>query len=123
MTLPYESHDLAVAVADLLAHPDDPRLPIRQPWWQQSLALGVPGIALLHVELAAAGLRPWQRAHHWLTAATSRPGNGGPRQPPLPRRTRAGPRPRLRRHPPARRLRPRARRPRPRRSPPTPGAA
>ncbi|MFG1940363.1 lanthionine synthetase C family protein [Micromonospora tulbaghiae] len=78
MTLPYESHDLAVAVADLLAHPDDPRLPIRQPWWQQSLALGVPGIALLHVELAAAGLRPWQRAHHWLTAATSRPVTAGP---------------------------------------------
>ncbi|MFD6608628.1 lanthionine synthetase C family protein [Micromonospora chalcea] len=77
MTLPYESHGLAVAVADLLARPDDPRLPIRQPWWRQSLALGVPGIALLHVELAAAGLRPWQRAHHWLTAATSGPVTAG----------------------------------------------
>ncbi|MEW2330595.1 lanthionine synthetase C family protein [Micromonospora chersina] len=74
----YESHELAVAVADLLAHPDDPSLPIEQSWWRQSLALGVPGIALLHVELAAAGLRPWQRAHHWLTAATSGPTTTGP---------------------------------------------
>ncbi|WBC08876.1 lanthionine synthetase C family protein [Micromonospora sp. WMMA1947] len=78
MSLAYESHELAVAVADLLAHPDDHRLPIRQPWWRQSLALGVPGIALLHVELAAAGLRPWKRAHHWLTAATSGPVTAGP---------------------------------------------
>ncbi|MEU5529340.1 lanthionine synthetase C family protein [Micromonospora chersina] len=73
----YESHELAVAVADLLAHPDDSSLPIEQPWWRQSLALGVPGIALLHVELAAAGLRPWQRAHHWLTAVTSGPITAG----------------------------------------------
>ncbi|MFJ8691207.1 lanthionine synthetase C family protein [Micromonospora wenchangensis] len=78
MTLPYEGHDLAVAVADLLARPDDPRLPIRQPWWRQSLALGVPGIALLHLELAAAGLRPWQRAHHWLGTPTSGPVTTGP---------------------------------------------
>ncbi|MFG1761050.1 lanthionine synthetase C family protein [Micromonospora echinofusca] len=78
MSLAYESHELAVAVADLLAHPDDPSLPIHQPWWRQSLALGVPGIALLHVELAAAGLRPWQRAHHWLAAATSGPVTAGP---------------------------------------------
>ncbi|MFG2109694.1 hypothetical protein [Micromonospora chersina] len=49
MSLAYESHELAVAVADLLAHPDDHRLPIRQPWWRQSLALGVPGIALCAV--------------------------------------------------------------------------
>ncbi|MEU8314987.1 lanthionine synthetase C family protein [Micromonospora sp. NPDC049033] len=78
MSLTYESHELAVAVADLLTRPDDPSLPIHQPWWRQSLALGVPGIALLHVELAAAGLRPWQRAHHWLTAATSGPVTVGP---------------------------------------------
>ncbi|RKF24678.1 lanthionine synthetase C family protein [Micromonospora globbae] len=78
MSLTYEGHELAVAVADLLTHPDDPSLPIHQPWWRQSLALGVPGIALLHVELAAAGLRPWQRAHHWLTAATSGPVTTGP---------------------------------------------
>ncbi|MFF0097730.1 lanthionine synthetase C family protein [Micromonospora sp. NPDC005257] len=78
MTLPYEGHELAVAIADLLAHPDDPRLPTRQPWWRQSLALGVPGIALLHVELAAAGLRPWQRAHDWLATATSGPVTTGP---------------------------------------------
>ncbi|MEW2384054.1 lanthionine synthetase C family protein [Micromonospora sp. NPDC047707] len=77
MSLAYESHQLAVAVADLLAHPDAPGLPAHQPWWRQSLALGVPGIALLHVELAAAGLRPWQRAQHWLTAATSQPVTAG----------------------------------------------
>lgn len=73
MSPAYESQELAVAVADLLTHPDDPSLPIHQPWWRQSLALGVPGIALLHVELAAAGLRPWQRARRWLAAATSGP--------------------------------------------------
>ncbi|MFI7221256.1 lanthionine synthetase C family protein [Micromonospora maritima] len=78
MTLRYESHELALAVADLLARPDDPGLPMRQPWWRQSLALGVPGIALLHVELAAAGLRPWQRAHDWLAAATGGPVTTGP---------------------------------------------
>ncbi|WP_328383670.1 hypothetical protein OHQ88_14165 [Micromonospora zamorensis] len=55
MSPKYESHELAVAIADLLVDPDDPSLPIHQPWWRQSLALGVPGIALLHVELAAAG--------------------------------------------------------------------
>lgn len=77
MSLACESHELAVAVADLLTHPNDPSLPIHQPWWRQSLALGVPGIALLHVELAAAGLRPWQRAHHWLAAATSGPVTAG----------------------------------------------
>ncbi|MBO4140197.1 lanthionine synthetase C family protein [Micromonospora tulbaghiae] len=78
MRAAHESHELAVAVADLLAHPDDPRLPIHQPWWRQSLALGVPGIALLHVELAAVGLRPWQRAHRWLAAVTSGPVTTGP---------------------------------------------
>ncbi|SBT40509.1 lanthionine synthetase C family protein [Micromonospora narathiwatensis] len=77
MSAAYEGHQLAVAVADLLADPDAAGLPVHQPWWRQSLALGVPGIALLHVELAAAGLRPWQRAHHWLTAATSRPVTSG----------------------------------------------
>ncbi|MFV2104633.1 hypothetical protein [Micromonospora sp. LOL_024] len=73
----YESHELAVAVADLLADPGYPSLPIHQPWWRQSLALGVPGIALLQVELAAAGLRTWQHAHLWLTAATSGPVTAG----------------------------------------------
>ncbi|MET8090792.1 lanthionine synthetase C family protein [Micromonospora sp. NPDC005220] len=70
---PAHGEQLAVAVGDLLAHPDDPALPTHQPWWRQSLALGAPGIALLHVELAAAGLRPWQRAHRWLAVVTSGP--------------------------------------------------
>ncbi|MFE9187938.1 lanthionine synthetase C family protein [Micromonospora haikouensis] len=77
MIFAYDGHELAVAVADLLDRPDDPSLPIHQPWWRQSLALGVPGIALLHVELAAAGLRPWRRAHRWLSAATSGPVTAG----------------------------------------------
>ncbi|MEV4210164.1 lanthionine synthetase C family protein [Micromonospora sp. NPDC049662] len=70
---PAQCEQLAVTIGDLLAHPDAPSLPTRQPWWRQSLALGVPGIALLHVELAAAGLRPWQRAHRWLAAVTGGP--------------------------------------------------
>ena len=77
MSPAYEGHQLAVAVADLLAHPDAAGLPVHQPWWRQSLALGVPGIALLHVELAALGLRPRRRAHRWLAAATSRPVTAG----------------------------------------------
>lgn len=59
--------------ADHLAQPTAPHLPTNQAWWRQSLAHGVPGIALLHIELAAAGLRPWQRAHDWLSAAASAP--------------------------------------------------
>ncbi|MFI6396388.1 lanthionine synthetase LanC family protein [Nonomuraea sp. NPDC050540] len=52
-------------IADQLHTPNDV--------WRQSLAFGAPGIALLHLELAAAELRPWQRAHDWLTFAASGP--------------------------------------------------
>jgi lantibiotic biosynthesis protein len=70
---------LAEAIADRLAHPDTAGgLPSAKPWWPQSLAHGVPGIALLHTELAAAGRRPWQRAHDWLTCATRTPFTTGP---------------------------------------------
>lgn len=69
---------LAVRVADRLAHPDlAPRRSQSAPWWRQSLAHGIPGIALLHIELAAAELRPWQRVHDWLSAATAAPITSG----------------------------------------------
>ncbi|WP_432758372.1 lanthionine synthetase C family protein [Streptomyces virginiae] len=46
-------------------------------WRRQSLGHGVPGIALLHIELAAAGLAPWDRAHAWLSAAAAEPLTSG----------------------------------------------
>jgi hypothetical protein len=75
----HPARDLASVIGARLAHPAAaPSGPIAQPWWQQSLAHGIPGIALLHIELAAAGLGPWQRAHDWLTAATRKPVTSGP---------------------------------------------
>lgn len=75
----HQTYDLARAIGDRLAHPDTaPPASCGQPWWAQSLAHGIPGIALLHVELAAAGLAPWQNAHDWLTAATRTPVTTGP---------------------------------------------
>jgi lantibiotic biosynthesis protein len=62
--------DLALQIADRLAEPSAGGLPADQPWWRQSLAHGVPGIAVLHSELAAAGLRPFDRVHNWLAVAT-----------------------------------------------------
>ncbi|MEV0535894.1 lanthionine synthetase C family protein [Kitasatospora sp. NPDC050463] len=70
---------LATDIADRLAHPDAAPAAYRaKDWWRQSLAHGIPGIALLHVELAAAGLRPWQRAHDWLAATARAPVTSGP---------------------------------------------
>ncbi|MGH3735012.1 MAG: lanthionine synthetase C family protein [Micromonosporaceae bacterium] len=78
MTHEHPAGQLAVAVADRLAQPAAiDRLLAAEPWRTQSLAHGVPGIALLHIELAARDLRPWQRAHDWLAAATSRPVTSG----------------------------------------------
>lgn len=65
--------EFAVQIADRLVHPDAAELPADQPWWHQSLAHGAPGIALLHIELAAAGLRPFDRAHEWLTVVAGKP--------------------------------------------------
>lgn len=71
------SSDLAVdavlEIADRYAEPNAAELPTDQAWWHQSLAHGAPGVALLHIELAAAGLRPFHRAHDWLTVATGKP--------------------------------------------------
>ncbi|MDH6110200.1 hypothetical protein P3T36_004868 [Kitasatospora sp. MAP12-15] len=70
--------DLIGVIADRLAHPDTAPAECRsQDGWRQSLAHGIPGIALLHIELASAGLRPWQRAHDWLAAATGAPITSG----------------------------------------------
>ncbi|MET9296581.1 lanthionine synthetase C family protein [Streptomyces sp. NPDC003077] len=68
----------ALEIADRLARPTDPALPHGRAWWPQSLAHGVPGIALLHTELAAADLRPWRRVHDWLTLTATRPLTTGP---------------------------------------------
>jgi lantibiotic biosynthesis protein len=67
------SPDVALEIADRYARPDAADLPTDQAWWHQSLAHGAPGVALLHTELAAAGLRPFQRVHDWLTVAVSKP--------------------------------------------------
>ncbi|MEU0403305.1 lanthionine synthetase C family protein [Streptomyces sp. NPDC006197] len=63
-------------VADLLA---DPRTaPGVAEANRQQLAYGMPGIALLHIERAIAGLGPWQRVHDWLSTAARQPFTSGP---------------------------------------------
>ncbi|MFF5265289.1 lanthionine synthetase C family protein [Actinomadura viridis] len=76
----HPAHHLALAVADMLADPADMRYSSAagEAVRRQSLAYGAPGIALLHIELAARGERPWARAHHWLAYATGRPVASGP---------------------------------------------
>ncbi|MFD9540839.1 lanthionine synthetase C family protein [Streptomyces sp. NPDC060022] len=71
--------ELSTALADLLADPDTAPLgPRTAAEYRQHIAYGLPGIALLHVERAAAGLAPWQRAHAWLAAAAGQPFTSGP---------------------------------------------
>jgi class I lanthipeptide synthase len=77
---------LAEAIADHLADPNTSSAPVpsgASAWWHQSLARGAPGIALLHIALAAADRRPWQRVHTWLAATTSRPVICGPDSHPM----------------------------------------
>ncbi|GHA39787.1 hypothetical protein GCM10010372_44840 [Streptomyces tauricus] len=70
---------LVDAIAAQLADPDAVPLGSRVlPADRQHLAHGSPGIALLHIELAANGLGPWQRAHDWLAAASRQPLTSGP---------------------------------------------
>ncbi|MFC9029179.1 lanthionine synthetase C family protein [Streptomyces arboris] len=70
---------LVDAIAARLADPDTAPLGSRTlPSNRQHLAYGPPGIALLHIELAANGLAPWHRAHDWLTAASRQPLTSGP---------------------------------------------
>ncbi|WP_329423593.1 lanthionine synthetase C family protein [Streptosporangium sp. NBC_01495] len=78
MTDDHPAVALSEAVADRLARPDAVPEPLTaQPWWRQSLAHGALGITLLHIERAAAGLAPWQRAHDWLTYAADAPFTAG----------------------------------------------
>ncbi|MFH8556424.1 lanthionine synthetase C family protein [Streptomyces celluloflavus] len=76
------THPLALktvdAVADLLADPATAPMGPDASLHRQHLAYGPTGIALLHIERAAAGLGPWQRAHEWLTAAARQPFTSGP---------------------------------------------
>lgn len=75
----HPAHALVSVIADRLAHPHTTLgVAHRQDGWRQSLAHGIPGIALLHIELAAADLGPWQRAQDWLTAAAHGPITSGP---------------------------------------------
>ncbi|MEU0343607.1 lanthionine synthetase C family protein [Streptomyces bobili] len=70
---------LVDAIAAQLADPDTVPLGSRMlSSDRQHLAYGPPGIALLHIELAANGLGPWQRAHDWLAAASRKPLTSGP---------------------------------------------
>ncbi|MFE3328997.1 lanthionine synthetase C family protein [Streptomyces sp. NPDC059176] len=70
--MPHAALDLAREIADRLAYPATSLgAAVAADWRRQSLGHGVPGIALLHIELAAAGLGPWDRADAWLAAATS----------------------------------------------------
>lgn len=78
MTGQHPAAELAEVIADRLAHPDGITEPLgSRPWWRQSLAHGAPGIALLHIERAAAGRGPWQRAHDWLEFTARAPLTSG----------------------------------------------
>ena len=68
--------ELADAIAEHLADPHN--APLGPTAHRQHLAHGLPGIALLHIERAAAGLGPWQRAHDWLAASSRAPLTSGP---------------------------------------------
>jgi lantibiotic biosynthesis protein len=46
--------------------------------WQQSLARGAPGIALLHIERARAGLASWEPVHRLAIAMTHQPVQANP---------------------------------------------
>jgi hypothetical protein len=61
----------ALATVDAIAgRLTDPRNWLRDAWWNQSLAKGALGIALLHVERAHTETDGLKTAHAWLSAAT-----------------------------------------------------
>lgn len=79
MTHHHPAYAVANAVAILLAEPTT--IPVETGQLtrhRQQLAFGPTGIALLHIERAAAGLGPWERVHTWLAAATAGPITSGP---------------------------------------------
>lgn len=49
------------------------------PYWRQSLAEGAPGIALLHIERARAGIAGWGHVHRLAVAMTRKPVHADPR--------------------------------------------
>ncbi|MFD5319199.1 lanthionine synthetase C family protein [Streptomyces sp. NPDC127098] len=70
--------DLAAAVAAQLADPDTAHYGTQAASSdRQHLAYGPPGIALLHIELAANGIGPWHRVHDWLAATARQPITSG----------------------------------------------
>lgn len=78
MTTPHPALRLSDRIAELLADPAD--VPVAwssRPQWRQSLAHGAPGIALLHIERAAAGRGPWEPVRAWLSVAASVPVTSG----------------------------------------------
>lgn len=65
---------VAETIAARLADPAAlPRSVTDAPGWRQSLAKGAPGIALLHLERAAAGLASWNTVRTWLATITDGP--------------------------------------------------
>ncbi|MFJ9789329.1 lanthionine synthetase C family protein [Streptomyces globosus] len=65
-------------IADRLADPASVLgAQIVSDWRRQSLGHGAPGVTLLHIELAAADLAPWARAHSWLSAVARQPLTSG----------------------------------------------
>ncbi|MFE2726338.1 lanthionine synthetase C family protein [Kitasatospora sp. NPDC059327] len=69
---------LSDRIAELLSDPE--RTPTgwsSRPQWRQSLAHGAPGIALLHIERAAAGRGPWEPVRAWLSVAADGPLTSG----------------------------------------------
>jgi hypothetical protein len=69
------SDAIAARLTDLAVVPG---IPAGQPWWRQSLAHGAPGIALLHIERAAAGRASWRPAQDWLSYICTGPVTAGP---------------------------------------------
>ncbi|MGE7384170.1 lanthionine synthetase C family protein [Streptomyces sp. NPDC004126] len=76
--MPHPAFGLTREIADRLAEPEAPLgAHAASDWRRQSLGHGAPGIALLHIELAAAGLAPWDRVHSWLSAVAGQPLTSG----------------------------------------------
>ncbi|WP_328485953.1 lanthionine synthetase C family protein [Streptomyces zaomyceticus] len=73
----HSARTLSTGIANLLAHPSTAPAAATTDSARQHLAFGPIGIALLHIERAAADLGPWQRAHDWLAAAARQPFTSG----------------------------------------------
>ncbi|WP_017573277.1 lanthionine synthetase C family protein [Nocardiopsis halotolerans] len=63
--------EVAAAIADRLATPEQGRALAGAQWWPQSLAHGAAGVALLHIERARTGHGPWERVQRWLECAVA----------------------------------------------------